>query len=74
MVFGYSLPSSKTKKKVIQVGPPLAKLSGSAHVHVPVFLKDYPIHIGVKSMGLPTVYFIGFLNYDVFLSLKNVCS
>ena len=32
VVFGASLPSKKTKqKKLIRVGPPLIKLSGSAH-------------------------------------------
>ena len=31
VVFGSSLPSS-TKKNVVKVGPPLTKLSGSAHV------------------------------------------
>ena len=32
VVFGSSLPSSKKKKKnVVKVGPPLTKLSGSAH-------------------------------------------
>ena len=31
VVFGYSLPSS-AKKNVVGIGPPLAKLSGSAHV------------------------------------------
>ena len=30
VVFGSFLPSS-TKKKIVKVGPPLAKLSGSAH-------------------------------------------
>ena len=31
VVFGSSLPSSKKKQQRCQVGPPLTKLSGSAH-------------------------------------------
>ena len=30
-VLGFSLPSSTQKKNVVKVGPPLIKLSGSAH-------------------------------------------
>ena len=36
---------------------------------------DFPIHIDTISMGLPMVYFKGSkveLNYEVFLSLKDV--
>ena len=31
LTFGCSIPSSTPKKKVIKFGPPLSKLSGSAH-------------------------------------------
>ena len=61
VVFGASLPSKKTKQtknKLIGVGPPLTKLSGSAHdvsslvfgrihtkIHIKIFEIDFVIEI-----------------------------
>ena len=58
VVLGSSLPSS-TKKSNVNVGPPLTKLSGSAHELVPRFrgievcvfyhlTQDSPLHVSLR--------------------------